>query len=142
MYEYWIKMNYILLRLGFMDRSPAYDSKQLLQAPRKGRSAACVRGLGTEDDVTDHKQPWRDNLGDTDRHHPQPGGDPPGRYPGHRRPHGQWPHSTSVVLIIIVFILFIILLCTWSVTSLCSSYNCLPHNNSLFSSVYLSCIFI
>lgn len=40
-----------------MDGSPAYNSKQLLQAPRKGGSAACVRGFGTEDNVTDHKQP-------------------------------------------------------------------------------------
>lgn len=89
-----------------MDGSPAYNSKQLLQAPRKGGSAACVRGFGTEDNVTDHKQPWRNNLGDTDRHHPQPGGDPPGRYPGHRRTHGQWPQYTSTQLIIIVLILF------------------------------------
>lgn len=108
------------LWLGFMDGSPAYNSKQLLQTPRKGGSAACVRELGTEDNVTDHKQPWRDYLGDTDRHHPQPGGDPPGRYPGHRRTHGQWPQSTSTLLIIIVFILPVFNI--WSVISLCFSY--------------------
>jgi hypothetical protein len=40
---------------GVMDGSSPNDRQQLLQAPRKGRPAARVRGLGTEDNVTDYK---------------------------------------------------------------------------------------